>query len=345
MRSVEPLKTVIVGMGPHGLRLVQAVSGVQQLALSAVVDRSPQALSSLDLPEGVARFTSTEQALAACKADVVCIATNGPSHAPLALQAMAAGARRLLVEKPMACSVRDCERMVATAEATGTRLSVDHPRRVSPVYRFLRERIASGDWGSLRFVSVQRPGIGLGCLGTHSFDLVRYLAGQDVTRVTAWVDPARGPNPRGAEFVDPGGLVVLELTAGTRASVVQIEDGAGPMSVELDLTLARVRLDEKSGELEVSERDPSVVPKPNQPAKYRTVLNPNGISAKRSLIGELTSLLQELATTDALSATGADGLASLTVMAAAYASHERGNVPVSCADLDDASRARVFPVT
>jgi len=40
--------------------------------------------------------------------------------------------------------------------------------------------------------------------------------------------------------------------------IAQIEDGAGPMSVEIDLTAARVRIDEKWGEAEVIERDLAV---------------------------------------------------------------------------------------
>ena len=97
---------------------------------------------------------------------------------------------------------------------------------------------------------LQRPGIGLGCLGVHSFDMANYLIGKSPQKITGWIDEPIGINPRGSQFVDPGGLVVIDYGEGIRATVDQIEDGSGPAGTEIILNHARIRVDEKNNILD-----------------------------------------------------------------------------------------------
>ena len=213
---------------------------------------------------------------------------------------------------------------------TGTRITVDHVRCYAPAYLWLREQIASGRWGQLKTIWMQRPGIGLGCNAVHSFAAITMLAGVPVERVTGWVDPPVGKNPRGAEFVDPGGLAVLELAGGVRAVVAQIEDGAGPMSADIHLTAGRIRLDERFGTIEIIERDLSVKPGPNRPPVLTRVEPPEGLSANSPLPTMVRGCLEDLLS-DRPGADGSDGRASTEVLIATYLSHEQGNVPVDAA--------------
>jgi predicted dehydrogenase len=325
--------------------VIQLLRSTPGVSLVAVCDTSAEVLASLDLPESVGRFTSIEALLAAGPPELVAITTNGPSHAALAAAVLAAGCRRLLVEKPMGCSLAECDAMLAGAGKVGARLAVDQMRRVDPTYRWLREQIAAGTWGALRLVSVQRPGIGLGCLATHSFDLVRFLAGdRPVQRVTAWVDPFIGPNPRGARYVDPGGLVVMELEGGARAVIAQIEDGAGPMSVEIDLTFGRIRIDEKAGEVEIIARDPSVKPGPGRPPAYARVAVPDEARSSFQLLAQVGVVLAELAGEGPLACDGEHGRHAVEVLAAAHLSATRGSSPVAL-PLQGEDRALWMPVT
>lgn len=213
----QKIKAAVIGMGPHGRRIVDVIGRLGQVELAAVVDRLETALAYEKLPPHTARLQSLD-ALWSHGVELLCIATNGPSHARLAAEAAAHGVRDLMVEKPMACSVDECEQIIQAARSSGMRVAVDHVRRFAPAYRWLRERIASGEWGKVRAIWMQRPGIGLGCNAVHSFDTVRFLTGRDVRRVTAWVDQPIGKNPRGADFVDPGGMVVLDMGPDLRAS-------------------------------------------------------------------------------------------------------------------------------
>jgi predicted dehydrogenase len=307
------------------------------IELGGVVDRSEAALA--DPRVTAPKHQSVESLFATGPIDLVCITTNGPSHAALAIQAMELGAKRVMVEKPMACSPAECDRMRSAAKQHGVRLAVDHPRRYTEAYRWVRERVLSGSWGRPRAIWIQRPGIGLGCLATHSFDLARYLTGREAHRVTAWVDPPLTKNPRGDQFVDPGGLVILEMQDDLRAVIAQIEDGAGPMSVELDLTAARVRVDEQSG-VEVIARDLSVKKGPDKPAAYATETRP----MKRDLTAEIALLLAELAGDGTLDSDGEQGTISIELLVAAHVSHREGNRPVAL-PLSPEQREIWLPVT
>ena len=341
----EKIKAAVIGMGPHGRRIVDVIARFARLELAVVVDRSETALAYDRLPAGTARLTSTEKLWSRGDVGLVCLATNGPSHAALAGEAMAAGARYLMVEKPMACSVAECEQMLAQAAKAGTRLAVDHVRRHAPAYIWLRERIASGAWGQVRAIWMQRPGIGLGCNAVHSFDTVRFLTGREVRRVTAWVDAPVGRNPRGPDFVDPGGLVVLDMGPDLRAVVAQIEDGAGPTAVEIDLTAARIRLDEQSGAIEIIQRDLSVAPGPGRPAAYERVEVPVGLSARTDMLLMIQGCLTELLSDGPLGGDGSSGLATVEILVAAHLSHRRGNTPIEVPLTSPSDRKEWLPVT
>jgi predicted dehydrogenase len=323
------VKAAVIGVGPHGRRIVEVLRDFDGVQLAAVVDRSGEALAAIELPAATARYQSDAELWARDDIALVCVATNGDSHWELAEKAMGAAGRYLFVAKPMACSVLECDRMLAKASATETRIAVDHSRRYAPVYKWLRERIASGDWGEVRNIWVQRPDIGLGCNATHAFDLVRFLTASDVRRVTGWVDAPKRKNPRGEKYVDPGGLVVLELAGEMRAVIAQIEDGAGPSSMEIDMTAARVRLDEQSGAIEVRERDLSVKPGPGRPPVFRDGQPPEGMTARMNQLELIRACLADLVSPNPLETDATNGRAAIEILVAAYLSHGRGNQPVA----------------
>ncbi len=339
------MKAAVIGLGPHGRRIIDCITKIERLELAAVVDQQSEALAYEKVPENAARLKSTDELWQRKDIDVVCIATNGPSHAALAEQAMNAGARYLMVEKPMGCSISECDRILTQARETGTRVAVDHVRRHAPVFLWLQDRIASGDWGEPRAIWIQRPGIGLGCNATHSFDAVRLITGREVRRVVGWVDKPVGRNPRGERFVDPGGMAILELDGGARATVVQIEDGAGPNSIEIDMTAARIRMDERSGQIEVIQRDLSVKPGPGRPPVFLEGEVPEGLSASTPMPVMISGCLEGLISGEPMISDGVHGRSSVEILVATYLSHQRGNVPVALPLNDPEELELWLPVT
>jgi predicted dehydrogenase len=343
--TANRMRAAVIGVGPHGRRIIGMLKRMPAVEIVAIADQREAALDGSDAPPATRRYRDAMSLLAETPADLVCITTNGPSHAPLALAALEHGATRLLVEKPMACSLRECDELAAAALRKGARLAVDQMRRMDTCYRWLRRRIHSGDWGALRQITIQRNGIGLGCLGTHSFDLIRFLADRDVSAVTAWVDQPLGKNPRGESFQDPGGLVVMQLGQQVRAVVVQIEDGSGPMTVEIDLTGARVRIDEKAMAVEIVERDLSVKPGPGRPAAYRTVAPPAEVASRFEMPEQVQLVLEELISDEPLSCGPEHGVASVEILVAAHLSSRRGNIPVALPLNDPEARDTWLPIT
>lgn len=336
------MKAAVIGLGGQGRRVVEVLRDLPGIQLVAVVDPRDAALNGVDV-SGAARFRSADDLWGSGGADLVCITTTAPSHAPLAHAAMAAGARFLMVEKPMACSAAECDAVIRAAVDAGVRVAVDQGRRHDPAYRWLRDEIQSGRWGEVRCIFIQRPGIGLGCLGTHAFDLAMFLSGRPAESVSAWVDAALGTNPRGKEFVDPGGLVVLGMGP-VRAVVAQIEDGSGPMSVEVDLTGARVRVDEKNAQIEVIERDLSVKPGPDRPPVFRVDDRPRALNWRSDLKAMIRGVLTDLIGSGSIDCDGRTGLAAVEILAAAHLSSSRQHVPVAL-PLTGADRELWLPVT
>ncbi|RYH08705.1 Gfo/Idh/MocA family oxidoreductase [Tropicimonas sp. IMCC6043] len=128
------MRTVIAGLGNMGLSHALAHHAHPESEIVGLVDRSGR-----DLPEALAaypRFQSFEEALAETRPDLVCIATYSDSHADYACAAMEAGAH-VFVEKPLATTVADAERVADTAARTGRKLVVGYILRHHPSWQRL----------------------------------------------------------------------------------------------------------------------------------------------------------------------------------------------------------------
>jgi predicted dehydrogenase len=200
-------------------------------------------------------------------------------------------------------------------------LAVNHGRRHEAAYHWVAERIRSGEWGELRGMHVSCPGIGLGCLGTHFIDLMRFLSGEDMKCLTGFLDPERGPNPRGAAYHDPGGLLVAQGSNGTRFVLHQIEDGGGPHHIRLDLTGARVLIDERDRRMDVLRRV--------APGKFEPDPLPAGRELRLDLLQICADILTELSNGGALTCTADNANRALEAILAGHLSHQAGNRPVS----------------
>jgi predicted dehydrogenase len=110
-----------------------------------------------DLPEAPdARWaTRLEEALDDPAVTIVSVCTPTPSHADLAIQALEAG-RHVLLEKPIALTVEDAERVEAAAGRARGTLMVAHVVRFFPGYAALAERVAAGAVGRPRVVRALR---------------------------------------------------------------------------------------------------------------------------------------------------------------------------------------------
>ncbi len=124
--------------------------------------------------------------------DAVDLVTPADSHLPLAKACLEAG-KGCFVEKPLAPSVAEGRALAETRRVTGGILQVGHIFRFHPVTEALRQQLATGEPGAVRYVTgrfagFKRPRTDVGVTMTdavHYFDLFAYLLGRAPTAVTA----------------------------------------------------------------------------------------------------------------------------------------------------------------
>jgi predicted dehydrogenase len=193
----------LVGAGKHGQRYLQHIgTDVPELALAALSRRDVAAGTEQARALG-ARFHADWRALVDDPGVEAVIAVVPPTlHPAIAAAAVEAG-KPLLIEKPLAVTGTAAAEMVARIRAARLPCLMAHTLRWNTVVRALRAQLPS--IGALRALVLNQrfepsrlawlddPAVcGGGILlhtGVHSFDLVRFLTGREVTRV--WCRSAR----------------------------------------------------------------------------------------------------------------------------------------------------------
>lgn len=148
----EPMRVGLIGYGAWGRCHAAALRRIEAVTLAAVLCNGAAAVAAAeaDLP-GVAVERSLDGLLAR-DLDAVDIVAPNHLHADFAVAALNAG-RHVLLEKPLATTIEDCERIIAASRTSGRQVSVTHEMRASPQWGRIRQEIATGTIGRPRFAS------------------------------------------------------------------------------------------------------------------------------------------------------------------------------------------------
>jgi predicted dehydrogenase len=260
--------------------------------------------------------------------DMLSVVTNGPSHAEITIEAALAKVPRVVCEKPMATSIKDAKRIIAAAETSGTRLTINYSRRWSKGYRTLKKRIDDGAIGDLCQVYAVCGGGQLACNGSHFFDLMRFLSGSEAVSAVGYVDNKGTPNPRGSQFTDPGAYGLVTFRNGMRGFVDMYEDLGIPPRIEIVGSIGRVTIDEVKNSWAIEAREgkdrEEKLGRYDLPLKPQTLIT-EPLDQQKLLEGTITEILRN----GPLSCTGADGLASLEMVMGFHVSDSEGHIPVN----------------
>jgi len=146
------LRTALAGCGKVARIHAAALSRLEEAQLVAVCDAEPARAEALAAACGARAFTDVRRMLDATRVDALVVCTPHPAHAAPAIAAAERGVH-VLVEKPMAASLADCDAMLAAAAASGVKLGVVSQRRFyEPVLR-MKAAIDAGKIG--------RPALGV----------------------------------------------------------------------------------------------------------------------------------------------------------------------------------------
>ena len=124
-------RVLVVGLGNMGMSHALAYTRIDGFEVVAVCERNVVQRRLPTPLAGAQRFSVFQEALEATRPDVVSINTWSDTHADYAVKAMEAGAH-VFVEKPLAATVVDAERVVAVARRTGRKLVVGYILRHHP---------------------------------------------------------------------------------------------------------------------------------------------------------------------------------------------------------------------
>lgn len=178
----------VVGCGYWGRNLVRNFAELG--ALAAVCDADPAAAAREAAKYG-ADALEFDAALARPDITGIVIAAPAELHAELALKAFAAG-KHVYVEKPMALTVADAERMNAASSSANRVLMVGHLLQYHPAFTSLRTFVQDGGLGKLRSAYSHRLSLGkvrleenvLWSFAPHDVSMLLALFGAEPTTVS-----------------------------------------------------------------------------------------------------------------------------------------------------------------
>ena len=225
-----------------GASHARAYHRIPDFTIAGLVSRGEASRHAVNvgLGGGYGEFSSYEQALAQVKPDAVCISTYSDTHADYAVMAMEAGAH-VFLEKPVADTLADAERVVATARRTKRALVVGYILQVHPTWQKFTEiartlgtplvmrmnlnQQSSGEaWGTHK--QLLRTTSPIVDCGVHYVDVMCRMTGARPIRVN-------GIGARLADDIQPGQINYghLQVTFDD-GSVGWYEAGWGPMMSE-----------------------------------------------------------------------------------------------------------------
>jgi predicted dehydrogenase len=222
MTGTPPLRVGVIGLGV-GERHVAGYRALEGVEVAAVCDVDPVRLrEAADRQEVAGRYGDYREMLAAEALDAVSVCSYDDAHADQTVAAFEAGAH-VFCEKPVALTRHGLDRIVRAWADSGRRLSSNLILRQSPRFQALREMVRAGEFGDLHYMEGDylhqilwkitegwRGKMDFYCVtyggGIHLIDLMRWIAGEEVTEVCAM---AAKKLTRGTDFRYPDTMTTL----------------------------------------------------------------------------------------------------------------------------------------
>jgi UDP-N-acetyl-2-amino-2-deoxyglucuronate dehydrogenase len=143
---MDRVKTAVIGTGKVSHNHAKSLQALPESVLTAVCGRTPEKTAAFAAQYGIKPYTDVAEMLTAEGIEAVVVCTPHPAHAQPAIAAMQAGSH-VLVEKPLASTLTDCDAMITAARACGVKLGVVSQRRFYEPVKRLKAALDAGKIG------------------------------------------------------------------------------------------------------------------------------------------------------------------------------------------------------
>ncbi len=251
----------IIGAGSYGAQHAQALAEIDGVQLVAASRTNAAALAEFVGEYGGRGYTDYRDLLADPSVEVVVIATPHHLHTTVAEDAARAG-KDILLEKPMAPTLAECDRIIQAANTAGVKLMMGHINQFAHAYRTAKALLDSGELGEIilgvstmskfwfepnrRAWHLDRAtGGGMWMTaGIHCLDRLTWLVGSPVHSTAAQL--ATRYHQQQADDV---GLIFVRYANGAAGTIVSVgyADGAPKHLTELTCTKGMLNIDYVGG--------------------------------------------------------------------------------------------------
>ena len=149
--DMHELRAAVVGVGRLGALHARKYANLAGVRLCFVADINSERARAVAAETGAVALSDHRAVVG--KVDVATVAAPSLEHFTIARDLMLGGID-VLLEKPMAASIADCDRIVEAVRRTGRVLSVGHEFRVSTQWGLIRDLIRQGELGEPLYANV-----------------------------------------------------------------------------------------------------------------------------------------------------------------------------------------------
>jgi predicted dehydrogenase len=240
---MDKIRVGMIGVGGIAQGHVERLLKNPEVEIVALADSSEKSIerTQTNFPAIAATaqvFSDYAELLEKTQPDGVVICTPHSQHFQQAADSLDAGAH-VLLEKPMVNKVSEAHALLKKINASGKVVGLAYQRHTMPEFRFIREKIASGEFGAVQFINaLQQQGWKKGTTGSwrqvpelsgggqindsgsHLLDIILWTTGLAPQQVSAFIDNRGAP-------VDINSALSIKFDGGAHGNISIVGDAAG----------------------------------------------------------------------------------------------------------------------
>lgn len=193
---MEPVRVAVLGMGMMGVLHATVYYDLPEANLVGLVEADPSRREKVSERFGVPCYGCLDELLSNVDLDAASVCLPDQLHLDASLRLAEAGAH-LLVEKPLATTLEDCDKIIQATSTAGLKLMVGFTLRFDPRYYLVQQAVKQGEVGNIVYMYARRNNILASArrlagrvslpffLQVHDIDAMRWMGGAEVEEVYA----------------------------------------------------------------------------------------------------------------------------------------------------------------